>query len=86
MESLAKDENLPSVFQALGSIAQHSLPVWETKENEVIKFVLRDVFKRPSVSHHVPTHLNLSESRPPLAAVLSPGVTGGRRVGASKGD
>eukprot|EP00271_Cylindrocystis_brebissonii_P003825 TRINITY_DN15069_c0_g1_i1.p1 TRINITY_DN15069_c0_g1~~TRINITY_DN15069_c0_g1_i1.p1 ORF type:complete len:1860 (-),score=488.09 TRINITY_DN15069_c0_g1_i1:1015-6594(-) len=54
LESMHKNEHLPSVFQALGTVAQYSLPVWETKEDEIIKFVVRNVLRRQSEHSRIP--------------------------------
>jgi len=42
--------HLPAVLQSLGCIAQTAMPVYETRENEIVEFILNKILKTDSVS------------------------------------
>ncbi|KAL2634564.1 hypothetical protein R1flu_006043 [Riccia fluitans] len=41
--------HLPTILQSLGCIAENAMPVFETREDEVVRFVIRNVLKREVV-------------------------------------
>ncbi|CAM6002851.1 unnamed protein product, partial [Sphagnum balticum] len=46
VDQLEDSAHLPTVLQSLGCIAQNANPIFETREEEVIKFVVRNVLRR----------------------------------------
>lgn len=48
--ALVDCDNLPAVIQSLGCIAQHRVELFEKREDDIIRFVIRNLMKRPSVS------------------------------------
>ncbi|GBG74693.1 hypothetical protein CBR_g19098 [Chara braunii] len=42
------EEELPTIMQSLGSLAQWAMPVFETRENDIIRFVVKDLLRRNS--------------------------------------
>lgn len=45
VESINNCQNLPTVLQSLGCIAQTAIPIFETREDEVIKFIVRKLLR-----------------------------------------
>ncbi|KAL3693850.1 hypothetical protein R1sor_007501 [Riccia sorocarpa] len=41
--------HLPTILQSLGCIAENAMPVFETREDSVVKFVVKDILKREKV-------------------------------------
>jgi hypothetical protein len=48
VDKLEDNTHLPTVLQSLGCIAQNAMPIFETREDDIIKFVVRNVLRRPS--------------------------------------
>lgn len=48
MDQLEDNTHLPTILQSLGCIAQNAMPIFETREDEIIKFVVRNVLRRPN--------------------------------------
>ncbi|XP_020598033.1 sister chromatid cohesion protein PDS5 homolog A [Phalaenopsis equestris] len=46
VDMLEKKTHLPSILQSLGCIAQIAMPVFETRENEIVEFISKKVLKR----------------------------------------
>lgn len=45
VESIDNCQNLPTVLQSLGCIAQTAIPIFETREEDVIKFIVRKLLR-----------------------------------------
>jgi len=45
VESINNCQNLPTVLQSLGCIAQIAIPIFETREEDVIKFIVRKLLR-----------------------------------------
>ena len=41
---------LPTVLQSLSSIAEISVPIFETQEDDIVRFVVRSLLQKDSVS------------------------------------
>lgn len=50
MDILEKRTHLPAVLQSLGCIAQTAMPVFETREGEVVEFITNNILKSSNVS------------------------------------
>lgn len=50
VDLLEDKPRLPTILQSLGCIAENAIPVFETREEEVVRFVVRNLLKRESVS------------------------------------
>ncbi|KAG0553459.1 hypothetical protein KC19_12G013000 [Ceratodon purpureus] len=48
VDKLEDNTHLPTVLQSLGCIAQNAMPIFETREDDIIKFVVRNVLRRPN--------------------------------------
>ncbi|XP_024361716.1 sister chromatid cohesion protein PDS5 homolog A isoform X1 [Physcomitrium patens] len=48
VDKLEDNAHLPTVLQSLGCIAQNAMPIFETREDDIIKFVVRNVLRRTS--------------------------------------
>lgn len=48
VDKLEDNTHLSTVLQSLGCIAQNAMPIFETREDDIIKFVVRNVLRRPS--------------------------------------
>ncbi|KAH0459071.1 hypothetical protein IEQ34_011885 [Dendrobium chrysotoxum] len=46
VDMLEKKTHLPSILQSLGCIAQIAMPVFETREHEIVEFISKKVLKR----------------------------------------
>ncbi|XP_020691826.1 sister chromatid cohesion protein PDS5 homolog A [Dendrobium catenatum] len=46
VDMLEKKTHLPSILQSLGCIAQIAMPVFETREDEIVEFISKKVLKR----------------------------------------
>lgn len=42
---LEEKTHLPAILQSLGCIAQNAMPVFETKEDEIIDFIQKKIFE-----------------------------------------
>ncbi|CAM6113881.1 unnamed protein product [Calypogeia fissa] len=49
VDLLDDKQHLPTILQSLGCIAENAIPVFETREEEVVRFVVRNLLKRESV-------------------------------------
>lgn len=49
VDMLEKKTHLPSILQSLGCIAQIAMPVFETREDEIVEFISKKVLKRSNV-------------------------------------
>lgn len=47
VDKLEDNTHLATVLQSLGCIAQNAMPIFETREDDIIKFVVRNVLRRP---------------------------------------
>lgn len=50
VDMLEKRTHLPAVLQSLGCIAQTAMPVFETRESEIVEFIMNKILKSDSVS------------------------------------
>ncbi|XP_024357694.1 sister chromatid cohesion protein PDS5 homolog A isoform X2 [Physcomitrium patens] len=48
VDKLEDNTHLPTILQSLGCIAQNAMPIFETREDDIIKFVVRNVLRRPA--------------------------------------
>lgn len=46
---LEEKAHLPAVLQSLGCIAQAAMPVFETRESEIVKFIRENILERGHV-------------------------------------
>ncbi|KAK8944554.1 hypothetical protein KSP39_PZI007591 [Platanthera zijinensis] len=46
VDMLEEKRHLPSILQSLGCIAQITMPVFETREDEIVEFIVKKVLKR----------------------------------------
>lgn len=49
VDILEKRTHLPAVLQSLGCIAQTAMPVFETREGEVVEFIMSNILKSSNV-------------------------------------
>lgn len=49
VDILEKKTHLPAVLQSLGCIAQTAMPVFETREGEVVEFIMSNILKSSNV-------------------------------------
>ncbi|XXG74106.1 hypothetical protein AAC387_Pa07g2909 [Persea americana] len=50
VDSLQNGRNIPTVLQSLGCIAQHSVPTYESREEEVTQFIINKIFYSTNLS------------------------------------
>lgn len=46
VDMLEEKRHLPSILQSLGCIAQITMPVFETREDEIVEFIVKKILKR----------------------------------------
>jgi sister-chromatid-cohesion protein PDS5 len=49
VDMLGSDEHLPTVLQSLGCIAQTAMPIFKTREDDVIKFIWHKLLRKSSI-------------------------------------
>lgn len=50
MDALRSGQNIPTVLQSLGCMAQHSVSTFEAQEREITQFIVENFFEGNSVS------------------------------------
>ncbi|KAL2571387.1 hypothetical protein GLYMA_17G005500v4 [Glycine max] len=55
VDMLEDKTHLPAVLQSLGCIAQTAMPVYETRENEIVEFILNKILKSDSKEDNMKT-------------------------------
>ena len=49
MDTLEDKTHLPAILQSLGCIAQTALPIFETREDEIIEFIMSKILHDSNV-------------------------------------
>lgn len=51
VDTLEERTHLPAILQSLGCIAQTAMPIFETREGEIIEFITHNILECNSVYH-----------------------------------
>lgn len=46
---LEERRHLPAIFQSLGCIAQTAMPIFETREDEIMEFIMNKILQSSNV-------------------------------------
>ncbi|KAI5067093.1 hypothetical protein GOP47_0017621 [Adiantum capillus-veneris] len=64
LDLLESSINLPTILQSLGCIAQHAMSVFEAHEEDLVNFLVREIFRRGSIFTQAPCDSDDHEQHP----------------------
>lgn len=59
MDALHNGQNIPTVLQSLGCMAQHSAPSFEARDKEITQYIVEKIFQVTDIRFHILTNLFL---------------------------